>query len=115
MSDREVASWLYWHAPARTRGRVPLRVPLLAQCAETGPAHGDLCVFGPCMVVPFLAVATGQADGDVEAAGGDGGGVHSSVVDGGDRRHQGETETEAVMAGAVIEPGERQEQPVDHV
>src|SRR5215831_4811085 len=67
------------------------------------------------MVVPFLAVATGQADGDVEAAGGDGGGVHSSVVDGGDRRHQGETETEAVVAGAVVEPGERQEQPVDHV
>src|SRR5207248_7681606 len=42
-----------------------------------------------------------------------GGGVHRPVVNGGDGRHQGEAETETVVAGAVVEPGERQEQPVD--
>src|SRR5260370_27073808 len=60
-------------------------------------------------------VASREADGDVEAPGGDGGGVHGSVVDGGDGRYQGEAETEAVVAGAAAEPGERQEQAFDHV
>lgn len=50
-----------------------------------GPVRGDLCVFSPWMVVWFLAEAVGEANGDVEAAGGDGGGVHGSAVDGGDR------------------------------
>jgi hypothetical protein len=36
-------------------------------------------------------------------------------VDRGDGRHQGEAEAEAIVAGAVVEPGERQEQPVDLV
>src|SRR5260370_27494828 len=60
-------------------------------------------------------VASREADGDVEAPGGRGGGVHGSVVDGGDGRYQGEAETEAVVAGAAAEPGERQEQAFDHV
>ena len=67
------------------------------------------------MLVWLLAVAAGKADGDVEAAGGDGGGVHGSAVDGGDRRHQGEAETETIVAGAVVEAGERQKEPVDLV
>jgi hypothetical protein len=36
-------------------------------------------------------------------------------VNGGDRRHEGEPETETVVAGAVIEACEWQEQPVDLV
>ena len=60
-------------------------------------------------------VASREADGDVEATGGDGGGVHGAAVDRGDGRDEGEAETEAVVAGAVVEPGERQEQPVDLV
>src|SRR5690348_18456067 len=71
--------------------------------------------FRPCLVVLFPAVAAGQPDGDIEAAVGHGGGVHGSVVDGGDGRHQGETQTEAVVAGAVVEPGEREEQAGDLV
>jgi hypothetical protein len=50
-----------------------------------GAVRGDLCVFRPCMAVLFLAVAAGQADGDVEASGGDSGGVHGAAVHRGDR------------------------------
>src|SRR5260370_8243743 len=50
-------------------------------------------------------VASREADGYVEAPGGDGGGVHGSVVDGGDGRYQGESETEAVVpAGGALAP-----------
>ena len=55
-------------------------------------------------------VAPRDADGDVEASGGPGGGLHGSVVEAGDGRHQREAETEPVVAGALLEPGERQEQ-----
>ena len=60
-------------------------------------------------------VASRETDGDVEAPGGDSSGVNRSIVDGGDGRYQGEAETEAIVAGAVIEPGEWQEQAFDHV
>jgi len=60
-------------------------------------------------------VASREADGDVEAAGGDGVGVHVSAVDGGDGSHPGEAEPEAFVPGAVVEPGEWQEQALDLV
>ena len=65
------------------------------------------------MIVLLPVVAAGQANGDVEAAGGVGGGVHRAIVDAGDRGHQGEAETETVVAGAFVEARERQEQPID--
>jgi hypothetical protein len=67
------------------------------------------------MVVWLLAVAAREANDDVEAAAGDGRGVHGSAVDGGDGRHQGEAETETIVAGTVVEAREWQEQPVDVV
>ena len=67
------------------RGGVSIGVPHLAQPAETGPVRGDLCVFGPCMVILFLAAAAGQADSDVEAAGGHCGCIHGAAVYCGDR------------------------------
>ena len=38
---------------------LPFRVPHLAQSAEAGSAHGDLCVFGPSKTVLFLVEAPG--------------------------------------------------------
>src|SRR3984885_7541896 len=73
------------------------------------------CPTEPSAEPVLSAVAAGQAEGDVEPAVRDGAGVHASVVDGGDGRHQGEAETETIVAGAVVEPGERQEKPVDLV
>src|SRR5215472_16194063 len=52
----------------------------------------------------FLAVASREADGDVEASGGHGRSVHRAVMDGGNGRHEGKAEAEAVVPGAVVEP-----------
>jgi hypothetical protein len=52
-------------------------------------------------------------DGDVETAGRIRAGVNSAAVNGGDRRHQCAPQAEAVVAGAVVGPGERQEQAID--
>src|SRR5260370_1833172 len=58
-------------------------------------------------------VASREADGYVEAPGGHGGGVHRSVVDGGDGRYQGGAETEAVGAGGgAVARGEPETQAV---
>ncbi len=63
-------------------------------------------------VALLLAVAAGEANSDVKAARRGGGGVHGSAVDGRDRGDQGEAETEAIVAGSVVEARKRQEQPV---
>ncbi len=44
-----------------------------------------------------------------------GGGLHGSVVHGGNGRHQRKAQPEAVVTGAVVEPGEWQEQALDHI
>jgi hypothetical protein len=62
-----------------------------------------------------MVATAGQADRDVEAAGGNRGGVDGSVVQGRDRRYERETETEPLVPSAIVEASEREEEPFDLV